>query len=193
MIRNREGAAAATYHLLDAGCRRIAVVGAVPHPEHDFSSGSIRTHGYREALAARDNTGLPALADDSGLVVDALDGAPGVYSSRFAGEDATDAQNNAKLLDLMADVPDDERTARFVCTLVFVDTDGSEIVAHGSCEGKIGYEARGDNGFGYDPLFYADAFDGKLTTAEVPSEQKDAISHRGEALRAFIREFEKHD
>ena len=144
-----------------------------------------------KALAARDNTGLPALADDSGLVVDALDGAPGVFSSRFAGEDATDADNNAKLLELLADVPDDERTARFVCTLVFVDTDDSEIVAYGSCEGKIGYEERGSNGFGYDPLFFADAFDGKLTTAEVPSGQKDAISHRGEALRAFIREFEK--
>ena len=89
-------------------------------------------------------------------------------------------------------MPDDERTARFVCTLVFVDTDDSEIVAYGSCEGKIGYEERGSNGFGYDPLFFADAFDGKLTTAEVPSEQKDAISHRGEALHAFIREFESH-
>ena len=117
----------------------------------------------------------------------------GEAQDALAYEDATDADNNAKLLDLLADVPDDERTARFVCTLVFVDTDDSEIVAHGSCEGKIGYEERGDNGFGYDPLFYADAFDGKLTTAEVPSEQKDAISHRGEALRAFIREFEKRD
>lgn len=133
---------------------------------------------------------MPALADDSGLVVDALDGAPGVFSSRFAGESATDADNNAKLLELLADVPDDERTARFVCTLVFIDTDGSEIVAHGRCEGKIGYEERGSNGFGYDPLFVSEACGG-LTTAEVPSEQKDATSHRGEALRAFIRAFEK--
>lgn len=120
--------------------------GTYPEPVED--ADDFEGNARIKALAARDNTGLPALADDSGLVVDALDGAPGVYSSRFAGEDATDAQNNAKLLDLMADVPDDERMARFVCTLVFVDTDGSEIVAHGSCEGKIGYEARGDNGFG---------------------------------------------
>lgn len=161
--------------------------GTFPEPIED--ADDFEGNARIKAIAARDNTGLPALADDSGLVVDALDGAPGVYSSRFAGEDATDADNNAKLLELLADVPDDERTARFVCTLVFVDTDDSEIVAHGSCEGKIGYEEKGSNGFGYDPLFISDDCGG-LTTAEVPAEQKDAISHRGEALRAFIREFE---
>ena len=147
--------------------------GSYPEPVED--ADDFEGNARIKALAARDNTGLPALADDSGLIVDALDGAPGVFSSRFAGENATDADNNAKLLELLADVPDDERTSRFVCTLVFVDTDDSE-----------------SNGFGYDPLFFADAFDGKLTTAEVPSEQKDAISHRGEALHAFIREFESH-
>ena len=162
--------------------------GSFPEPVED--ADDFEGNARIKALAARDNTGLPALADDSGLVVDALDGAPGVFSSRFAGESATDADNNAKLLELLADVPDDERTARFVCTLVFIDTDGSEIVAHGRCEGKIGYEERGSNGFGYDPLFVSEACGG-LTTAEVPSEQKDAISHRGEALRAFIRAFEK--
>lgn len=165
----------------------LGACGSFPEPVED--ADSFEGNARIKALAARENTGLPALADDSGLVVDALDGAPGVYSSRFAGEGAMDAENNAKLLELMADVPDDERTARFVCTLVFVDADGSEIVAHGSCEGKIGYEERGANGFGYDPLFVSEACGG-LTTAEVPAEKKDAISHRGEALRAFIEEFE---
>ncbi len=164
--------------------------GSYPEPVED--ADDFEGNARIKALAARDNTGLPALADDSGLEVDALDGAPGVFSSRFAGEDASDADNNAKLLELLADMPFEERTARFVCTLVFVDLDGSEIVARGTCEGKIGYEERGENGFGYDPLFVSDVCDG-LTTAEVPPERKDAISHRGEALREFIRAFELAD
>ena len=160
--------------------------GTFPEPVED--ADSFEGNARIKALAARENTGLPALADDSGLEVDALDGAPGVYSSRFAGEDASDADNNAKLLSLLSDVPEEQRTARFVCTLVFVDTDDSEIVARGTCEGKIGYEERGSNGFGYDPLFISDDCGG-LTTAEVAPEQKDAISHRGQALRAFIDTF----
>lgn len=157
--------------------------GDFPEPVED--ADTFEGNARIKARAARQNTGLPALADDSGLVVDALDGAPGVYSSRFAGEDATDADNNAKLLRLLADVPEEKRTARFVCTLVFVDEDGSETVASGTCEGKIGYEERGSNGFGYDPLFISDDCGG-LTTAEVPAEQKDAISHRGRALRKLV-------
>ncbi len=162
--------------------------GDFPEPVED--ADNFEGNARIKALAACKNTGLAALADDSGLEVDALDGAPGVFSSRFAGEDASDADNNAKLLKLLVDVPEEQRTARFVCTLVFVDTDGSELVARGTCEGKIGYEERGMNGFGYDPLFVSDDCDG-LTTAEVAPEKKDAISHRGEALRQFIREFEK--
>ena len=162
--------------------------GTYPEPVED--ADDFEGNARIKALAARENTGYAALADDSGLEVDALDGAPGVFSSRFAGEDAGDADNNAKLLELLSDVPDEKRTARFVCTLAFVDTDGSELIARGTCEGKIGYEERGKNGFGYDPLFISDDCGG-LTTAEVPPEKKDAISHRGEALRQFIREFEK--
>ena len=158
----------------------LGACGEFPEPVED--ADTFEGNARIKACAARENTGLAALADDSGLVVDALDGAPGVFSSRFAGEDATDADNNAKLLELLRDVPDEARTARFVCTLVFVDEDGAETVATGTCEGKIGYEERGSNGFGYDPLFISDDFDG-LTTAEVAPEQKDAISHRGKALR----------
>lgn len=137
-----------------------------------------------KALSAHEASGgMAALADDSGLIVDALDGAPGVYSSRFAGDDATDQQNNQKLLDLLQDVPDQQRTARFACALCFIDEDGSQTTAWGTVEGKIGYEPQGDAGFGYDPLFWPDAFQGRLTTAQVSAQEKAAISHRGNALR----------
>ena len=159
--------------------------GDFPEPVED--ADSFEGNARIKARAALENTGLAALADDSGLVVDALDGAPGVYSSRFAGEHATDEENNDKLLSLLADVPDDKRTARFVSTIVFIDTDGTEIVAHGTCEGVIAHERHGSNGFGYDPLFISDDCGGK-TTAEVSAEQKDAISHRGRAHAAFVEQ-----
>ena len=137
-----------------------------------------------KARAAHEASGGKAvLADDSGLEVDALDGAPGVYSARYAGEDATDADNNAKLLSALADVPDRDRTARFVCTLVLIDEDGSETVARGTVEGRIGHEERGSNGFGYDPLFLPDVFEDGRTLAEALPEEKNAVSHRGNALR----------
>ena len=100
-------------------------------------------------------------------------------------KDATDAQNNAKLLAALADVPDEKRTARFVSTLVFVDEDGAETVAHGTVEGRVGHEGRGSEGFGYDPLFFPDVFGGERTLAEVSQAEKNAVSHRGNALRAL--------
>ena len=139
-----------------------------------------------KALAAHEASGgMAALADDSGLEVDALDGAPGVWSSRYAGEDATDADNNAKLLAELADVPDEKRAARFVCQLVFIDEDGAETTARGTVEGRIGHEPHGDGGFGYDPLFWPDVFDGECTMAEVPQARKNEVSHRGNALRSL--------
>ncbi len=128
---------------------------------------------------------MAVLADDSGLVVDALGGAPGVYSSRYAGERATDADNNAKLLAELSDTPEGQRAARFVCTLVFIDEDGAETVAHGALEGKIGFDGRGERGFGYDPLFLPAVFGGERTLAEASSEEKNAMSHRGNALRSL--------
>lgn len=124
---------------------------------------------------------MPCIADDSGLCVDALDGAPGVYSARFAGEHGNDDKNNEKLLSLLSDVPPEKRTARFVSTVACVFPDGRELVVRGECEGKIGYEKRGENGFGYDPLFFV----GERTFAEFTPEEKDAVSHRGNALRAL--------
>lgn len=144
-----------------------------------------------KARAAHEASGGKAvLADDSGLEVDALDGAPGVYSARYAGEDATDADNNAKLLSALADVPDRDRTARFVCTLVLIDEDGSETVARGTVEGRIGHAERGSNGFGYDPLFLPDVFADGRTLAEALPEEKNAVSHRGNALRELRSKLE---
>lgn len=137
-----------------------------------------------KALAAREASGGRAvLADDSGLEVDALDGAPGVRSARYAGEPCDDAANNAKLLAELADVPDARRSARFVCALAFIDEDGTETAARGTVEGRIAREGRGSHGFGYDPLFLPDAFSGSRTLAEALPEEKNAVSHRGNALR----------
>ncbi len=162
---------------------REAGVESDPLEDADTFLGNARV----KAQAARAISGKAVLADDSGLEVDALGGAPGVHSSRYAGEDGDDAANNAKLFAELAGVPDEKRTARFVCTLVFIDEDGSETTARGTIEGRIGHELRGDEGFGYDPLFIPDVLGGELTLAQVSQEQKNAVSHRGCALR-LLRE-----
>lgn len=131
-----------------------------------------------------EESGLPCIADDSGLQVDALGGAPGVYSARFAGEHGNDAKNNELLLQKLADVPEDKRTARFVSTVCCTYPNGEEILVTGVCEGRIGYAPKGEGGFGYDPLFMV----GGKSFAEMTAEEKDKISHRGNALRALARE-----
>lgn len=144
-----------------------------------LANARLKARAYHEAF------GLPALADDSGLEVDALGGAPGVYSSRYAGECCGgDSANNARLMIELGEVPAGKRTARFRCVMVFVDESGDETVAEGACEGALGFELRGDGGFGYDPLFLPDATPGR-TMAELTLEEKNAISHRGAALRAL--------
>lgn len=169
--------------------RTLRQMGLESDPAED--ADSFEGNARIKALAARTASGGTAvLADDSGLEVDALGGAPGVYSARYAGEDATDADNNAKLLSQLADVPDAERTARFVCTLVFVDEDGSECVARGTVEGRIGCVGRGSNGFGYDPLFLPDVFADGRTLAEAEPHEKNAVSHRGNALRDLKSQLE---
>ena len=168
-------------------------LGITSNPEEnaDNFEGNARI----KAQAAREAAGgnVAALADDSGLVVDALGGAPGVQSARYAstdGQDADDEDNNRKLLDELAGVPDNLRTARFVSTLVFIDEDGVETVAEGTIEGVIGYENQGQNGFGYDPLFFPDVFDHKRTLAEVTQDEKNSVSHRGNALRSLRAKLE---
>ncbi|MBC2890666.1 RdgB/HAM1 family non-canonical purine NTP pyrophosphatase [Gordonibacter massiliensis (ex Traore et al. 2017)] len=161
-----------------------------PAEDADTFEGNARI----KARAAHEASGgLAALADDSGLEVDALDGAPGVHSARYAGEPCDDAANNAKLLEALADVPDAERTARFVSTLVFVDEDGSETVARGTIEGRVGRKGRGSEGFGYDPLFLPEVFGGDRTLAEVSQDEKNAVSHRGNALRQLRAKLEGAD
>lgn len=123
-------------------------------------------------------SGLPCVADDSGLMVDYLAGAPGVYSARFAGEHGNDKKNNEKLLKLLKDVKDEERTARFVSVVCCVFPNGDILSARGECEGKIGYEEKGEGGFGYDPVFMVD----EKSFAEISSDEKDKLSHRGKAL-----------
>lgn len=127
-------------------------------------------------------TGLPALADDSGLEVDALDGAPGIYSARFAGPGATDAENNDRLLHQMRDVPDARRSARFRCVLAFMRhaEDPTPLISVGTWEGHILHAPRGEQGFGYDPLFLVPELG--LSSAELPREQKNSLSHRGKAV-----------
>ena len=128
-------------------------------------------------------TGLPAVADDSGLEVDALNGEPGVYSARYMGEDTSYRIKNQSLVDRLEGVPVEKRTARFVCVIAAAFPDGTVCTTKGTIEGKIGYEERGENGFGYDPIFYLP--DMSRTTAELSPEEKNAVSHRGKALAAM--------
>lgn len=133
-------------------------------------------------------SGLPAMADDSGLEVDALNGAPGVFSARYSGADANDAANNAKLLRELEEVPDAERTARFRCVMVFLRhaRDPSPLIGQGVWEGVILRESRGTAGFGYDPLFFVP--EQKRTAAELSADEKNRLSHRGKALRELVEQ-----
>ena len=139
-----------------------------------------RENATKKATAIARFTGLWTLADDSGIEVDALNGKPGVLSARYAGEDATDADNNKKLLDELANVPQQKRTARYRASIVLASPQKVEAEADGVCEGVIGSEPRGANGFGYDPLFIVPEYN--KTMAELPPEIKNRISHRARAL-----------
>ncbi len=149
---------------------------------------SFEGNALLKARSAMRLTGLAAVADDSGLCVDYLDGAPGVYSARYAGEEQDDEKNNAKLLAALAGLPVEKRTARFVSAVAVVFPDGREFTVRGTCEGYIGFEKQGENGFGYDPLFMGE----KGCFGLLSSEEKDAISHRGKALRLMAKELEKY-
>lgn len=136
-----------------------------------------------KARAVAAQTDALVLADDSGLEIDYLNGEPGVYSARYMGEDTSYEIKNQKILDLLAGVPEEKRTARFVCVIAAVLPDGREFTTKGTIEGIIGYESRGKGGFGYDPIFFVPEFG--CSTAELTMEQKNEVSHRGKALRAM--------
>lgn len=160
-------------------------LGSFPDPVED--GVTFADNALIKARAALEETGLSlAVADDSGLCVDALGGEPGVFSARYAGVHGDDEANNDKLLDKLADVPEGERTARFHSSVVMARSDGSTLVGEGDCEGRIGFERRGCNGFGYDPLFLPDDTPGK-TMAQLTPVEKNAISHRFHALQDLAR------
>lgn len=141
-----------------------------------------------KAVSGCEDSGLPCIGDDSGLCVDALDGAPGVFTARYAGGHGDDDANMNKLLKNLENVPDSKRTARFVCTACCAFPDGRKITVRGECEGAILRERHGSGGFGYDPIFTADG----LNFGEISAEEKDKMSHRGKALRLLAAELENY-
>ena len=153
-------------------------------PESDEPFHTFVENALQKARHASRLTGLPALADDSGVCVNALGGAPGVYSARYAGEHGNDQKNNALLLKNLQAVPAQQRTARFVSSVCCVFPDGRQLTVRGACEGTIAFEPRGGGGFGYDPLFLV----GGKTFGELTAQEKDRVSHRGNALRKLAQE-----
>lgn len=149
------------------------------------SGTTFAANALLKARAVTEATGLPGLADDSGLAVDVLGGAPGVFSARWAGRHGDDAANLRLLLDQLADVPDGDRAAAFVCAVALVTPDGREVVEHGHLAGTLVREPRGDGGFGYDPVLRPHGSD--RTLGEIGAAEKNAISHRGQAVRAIAR------
>lgn len=172
----------------------LTPIGWQVHPQSEWHVEDVEETGLSfvenailKARHACQQTGLPSLADDSGLAVDALDGAPGIYSARFAGVDASDTDNIAKLLDRLKDTPQSERSARFICVLVFMQhaSDPTPIICQGEWEGHILTAPHGDGGFGYDPVFYVPERD--CSAAQLSAGDKQLLSHRGKALSQLRR------
>lgn len=157
--------------------------------EIEENGDSFEANAVIKAKAVMELSGEVVMADDSGLQIDYLDGAPGIYSARFMGEDTSYDVKNAALLKKLEGVPDEKRTARFVCAIACALPDGRVLTSLGTMEGRIGYEIKGENGFGYDPIFFLPEYG--CTSAEIPPEKKNELSHRGKALRAMKAELEK--
>lgn len=169
----------------DVGIKSLLDFGPIPPVREEGET--FEENAYQKALFTAKVLGLPALADDSGLVVDALGGAPGVRSARYAGEGASDETNNRKLLEAMRGL--DNRKAVFECVIAIAVPRGPALIYEGRCEGEITREALGENGFGYDPVFYYPPL-GK-TFAQIPRQEKNRISHRGRAMAELREEFDK--
>ncbi len=157
-------------------------------PDVEENGTTFEENAIIKAKAGLDNTGLISVADDSGICVDYLDGAPGIYSARYSGDHGDDQSNNDKLLSELAGVPMEKRTARYVAAIACVFPDGRQFTVRGECEGKIAFEPKGVNGFGYDPYFISELG----VMAELTAEEKDSISHRGKALKLFKEELKKY-
>ena len=181
------GKLAELRRLLESAVPGVEVVGLQDVPDYPEAPETGATFEENALLKARDAvryTGLPAVADDSGLTVDALNGMPGVLSARWSGRHGDDDANTALLLGQVADVPDERRGAGFVCAAALVTPDGTERVIEREWRGRLDREKRGANGFGYDPVFVPEGLD--VTSAELPPEEKDARSHRGQAFAALV-------
>ncbi len=149
----------------------------------DETGTTFEENALLKAESGCKESGMPCIADDSGIAVDYLDGAPGVYSARYAGEHGDDEANNRKLLNALKDVPDEERGAAYVSVVCCVYPDGKVLSARGECRGRIGYTPIGNGGFGYDPYFLPEEYGYEKTMAQLTADEKDAISHRGKAVR----------
>lgn len=167
-------------------------------PQSEFAVSDVAETGTTfvenaiiKARHAAKKTGLPAIADDSGLAVDALGGAPGVYSARYSGDNATDQSNIIKLLEVLADTPKEKRQAKFLCVLVFMRhaEDPTPIICQGEWSGEITTEQRGENGFGYDPVFWV--AEQNCSSAELTPELKNTLSHRGKALKQLLAQLQQ--
>ena len=181
------GKLAELQRLLESAVSGVAVVGLRDVPEYPEAPETGATFAENALLKAREAvryTGLPAVADDSGLTVDALNGMPGVLSARWSGRHGDDPANTALLLGQLADVPDERRGAAFVCAAAVVTLEGAERVLERSWRGQVVREGRGSNGFGYDPVFLPDGLE--RTAAELTAAEKDALSHRGQAFAALV-------
>lgn len=180
--RNRKKVDELRALLADMPVRVLSLSDFPDLPETPETGVTFAENAEIKAKAAAHATGRIALADDSGLEVDALGGQPGVYSNRFAGPGATDRDKYERVLDLLEGVPDEKRTARFRAAVAISTPDGETVVVEGTCEGRIAHEPRGEGGFGYDPVFFLPELG--RTMAELTPDEKNSISHRGKAMRA---------
>lgn len=163
-----------------SGIELLSLDDIAPLPDIEEDGSTFEENALKKARETARLAGIPAMADDSGLEVDALGGEPGVLSARYAGDGATDLDRNRLVLEKMKDVPNGKRAARFVCVIAIAFPGGNERVTRGTCDGEIAREPRGDHGFGYDPIFFLP--DRGVTMAEIPLREKNVISHRARAL-----------
>lgn len=186
LASNNPGKAREIRQLLDKAQILVRPQSDFGVPEAEETGLTFVENALLKARNAALHTGLPAIADDSGIEVDALNGAPGIYSARYAGQDSDDNANNRKLLEALQDVPDPDRGARFQCVVVYLRhaEDPTPLICQGTWEGRILQRPSGDSGFGYDPIFFVPSEN--CSSADLPAEVKNRLSHRGQALRQLV-------
>jgi XTP/dITP diphosphohydrolase len=189
--RNRGKVAEIAGLIEKLGYSVTSLVDASQIPDIVEDADTFEGNAIKKAVETSRIVGCPALADDSGLEVDALGKRPGIHSARYGGDDLSDEQRYLLLLREMRDIPKGKRTARFRCAMAYVEPQNEPKLFHGTFEGKIGFAPVGVNGFGYDPVFIPDGYD--ITLAEIPPDEKKKISHRAKALAAFVDWLSRHD